>query len=66
MAATHLNTTGFQRTQGLDRMRNTVAISTKVNKIISAEAGYLNQYSFVRSGDDTIDHILTLSLGARF
>lgn len=62
----NLNTTNFQRTEGVDRMRNMVAVSTKLNKTLSAEVGYLNQYGFVRAGDDTIDHIATLSLGAKF
>jgi hypothetical protein len=44
----NLNTTGFQRVEGADRMRNMVAITTKLNKTIGLEAGYLNQYFFVR------------------
>lgn len=62
----NLNTTGFQRTEGADRMRNMVAITTKLNKTLGLEAGYLNQYFFVRNGEDNSDHIATLALNARF
>jgi hypothetical protein len=62
----NLNTTTFQRTSGADRMRNLVAVTTKLNKTISLEGGYLNQYGFVRDGDDTIDHIAHLAVSTSF
>jgi hypothetical protein len=62
----NLNTTGFQRTKGADRMRNLAAVTTKLNKTISVEGGYLNQYAFVRDGDDTIDHVAHLALSTSF
>ena len=62
----NLNTTGFQRTSGVDRMRNLAAVTTKLNTTLSIEAGYLNQYGFVRDGDDTIDHIAHLALSTSF
>jgi hypothetical protein len=58
----NLNTTGFQRTQGFDRMRNLIGINTSLAKSVSLEAGYLNQYGFVRDGDDTIDHVASVAL----
>jgi hypothetical protein len=58
----NLKNTSFQRTEGLDRMRNLVAISTPLAKKVSIEAGYLNQYGFVRDGDDTVDHAASVSL----
>ncbi|HXG98798.1 MAG TPA: DUF2490 domain-containing protein [Sphingomicrobium sp.] len=58
----NLNTTGFQRTEGFDRMRNLIAVNTSLAKSLSVEAGYLNQYGFVRDGDDTIDHVASLAL----
>ena len=58
----NLNTTTFQRTEGLDRMRNLIAISTPLNKTITMEAGYLNQHGFVRNGEDTSDHVASVSL----
>ena len=44
----NLNTTSFQRTDGLDRTRSFIGISTPVAKAINAEVGYLNQHVFVR------------------
>ncbi len=58
----NLNTTRFQRTEGFDRMRNSIGINTALAKRLSLEAGYLNQYGFVRDRDDTIDHAATVSL----
>ena len=52
----NLNTTPFQRQDGFDRMRNLVSISTPLTKSLNGEAGYMNQYGFVRGGDDTVDH----------
>lgn len=59
----NLKTTSFQRTEGFDRMRNAVSLNTKLSPKLSLEAGYLNQYGFVRNGDDTIDHVATVNLG---
>lgn len=58
----NLKNTSFQRTEGIDRMRNLAAISTPLSKRLSVEAGYLNQYGFVRGGDDTVDHTASVSL----
>ena len=58
----NLKNTSFQQAEGVDRMRNLIAISTPLSKSLSIEAGYLNQYGFVRDGDDTIDHTATISL----
>jgi len=62
----NLNTTTFQRTEGYDRMRNLVGISTPLAKNINAEIGYLNQHGFVRNGEDTSDHAASLSLSFSF
>ena len=59
----NLKNTSFQRTDGFDRMRNLVAVSTPISKKLSLEAGYLNQYGFIRDGDDLIDHAASFSLG---
>jgi hypothetical protein len=59
----NLKTTSFQRTEGFDRMRNAVSLSRKLSPKLSLEAGYLNQYGFVRNGDDTMDHVATVNLG---
>jgi len=62
----NLNTTGFQATEGLDRVRNLIAISTRLSKNVSIEAGYLNQHGFVRNGPDTSDHVANLALSTNF
>src|SRR3982751_2690915 len=53
----NLGTTPFQRKSGLDRVRNLVTISTPLTKSLNSEVGYMNQYGFVRGGDDTVDHV---------
>jgi hypothetical protein len=58
----NLNTTAFQAQDGLDRMRNLIAISTPLSKKLTAEIGYLNQHGFVRGGPDTSDHVASVSL----
>ena len=62
----NLNTRAFQQQDGLDRMRNLIAINTPLLKNFTAEVGYLNQYGFVRGGEDTSDHVASLSLIASF
>lgn len=52
----NLNRTAFQRANGLDRVRNLISISTPLGKTLTGEAGYMNQYGFVRHGEDTSDH----------
>src|SRR5215213_941705 len=53
----NLNRTGFQRTGGLDRVRNLITISTPRSKSLTGEVGYLNQHGFVPGGEDTSDHV---------
>ena len=62
----NLNTTAFQSQGGLERMRNLFAINTPLVKNVTAEVGYLNQYGFVPGGEDTSDHIASLSINASF
>ena len=62
----NLNSTSFQRQDGLDRVRNLIAINTPLLKNVTMEAGYLNQYGFVRGGDDSVDHVASLSVSASF
>jgi hypothetical protein len=61
----NLNTTSFQRTSGIERMRNLVSVSTPLSKALTGEAGYMNQHGFVRGGKDSSDNIayFALSLG---
>ena len=58
----NLNTTPFQKQGGLDRMRSFIGINTPITKAVSAEFGYLNQHGFVRGGEDTSDHVASVSL----
>jgi hypothetical protein len=62
----NLNTTSFQKKDGLDRVRNLVTISAPLSKQLNIEGGYMNQHGFVSGGPDTSDNIayfgLSLSL----
>jgi hypothetical protein len=58
----NLNTTAFQRADGLDRVRSLLAIATPLGKNLTAEIGYLNQHGFVRHGPDTDDHVASISM----
>jgi hypothetical protein len=58
----NLNRTPFQRSTGLDKVRNLVSLSAPLSKTLSAEAGYMNQHGFVRGGPDTSDNIAYLAL----
>jgi hypothetical protein len=62
----NLNTTAFQRQDGLDRMRNQVSVNTPLLKNVSLEVGYLNQHGFVRGGEDTSDHVASAAISASF
>ena len=62
----NLNTTAFQRQDGLDRMRNMVGVNTPLLNNVSLEVGYLNQHGFVRNGEDTSDHVASAAISASF
>lgn len=62
----NLNNTSFQSVDGFDRMRNAVSMSMPLSKVLKAEVGYLNQYRFVRSAPDTMDHALTTAISFSF
>lgn len=61
-----LGRTGFQKVDGLERVRTQLSVSTPLSKRIAIEAGYLNQHSFVRRGADTDDHVAVVALTANF
>jgi hypothetical protein len=61
-----LNATPFQRREGEERMRNLVAISTKLDRHTTAEFGYLNQQSFVDAGEAEDDHVASVALAFAF
>ncbi len=52
-----LNTTSFQKTTGLGRVRNLISVTTPLVKRLTGEAGYMNQHTFVQNGEDTSDNI---------
>ena len=58
----NLNRTSFQRSTGLDRVRNLVSVSTPLTKRLTGEAGYMNQHGFVRHGADSSDNIAYFAL----
>jgi hypothetical protein len=58
----NLQNTSFQRAEGIDRMRNLIALSTPLSKRLGLEVGYLNQHGFVRNGEDTVDHSASIAL----
>ena len=62
----NLGTTTFQRVSGLDRVRNSVAVTVPLSKKINFDFGYLNQTTFVRNAENTSDHVFTLGLAATF
>ena len=59
----NLNRTSFQSDGGYTRMRNLIAVSTPIARNVVGELGYLNQYSFVRGGEDSMDHVAMFSVG---
>jgi len=59
-----VNTTSFQRQGGVERMRNFIGVNVPLAKKLALEAGYMNQYFFIRTGDDESDHIASLTLTA--
>lgn len=62
----NLNNTVFQTTDGLDRVRNAIALSAPLGKKVTIEAGYLNQHTFRPNATDNSDHVFTVGLSASF
>lgn len=59
-----LNDTDWGERSGYDRMRNMIGLNWKASKLLSIEAGYLNQYRFGHDRRrDVMDHALSVSLG---
>ena len=62
-----LNDTDWGEEAGYDRMRNMVGVNWKASKLLSIEAGYLNQYRFGSGGDrDVMDHALAMGISVSF
>ena len=62
----NLNTTSFQTTEGLDRVRNSVTFSVPLNKKFGIELGYMNQHAFVPNAPDRVDHVIMTGFSASF
>lgn len=62
----NFNKTSFQKQTGWDRTRSFIGINTPLVPKVSIEAGYLLQHGYVRGGEDTNDHVLSVSLSAKF
>lgn len=61
-----LNKSTFQTVGGEERMRNLIAVSTPLDKRTTAEFGYLNQQTFVPTGEAEDDHVLHIQLAYKF
>jgi hypothetical protein len=62
----NLNTAAFQKVSGYDRMRNAISIGVPLAKGVSADVGYLNQYTFVRRAPNTSNNALTTGVTFSF
>ncbi|MBO9576025.1 MAG: DUF2490 domain-containing protein [Sphingobium sp.] len=62
----NLNKTPGQTVSGYDRMRNNITVKFPISKVVSIEAGYLNQYQFTRNAPNKMDHVATATLGVAF
>lgn len=61
-----LNTTGFQKISGLERMRNSLILDVPLNKHFGLGFGYVEQHGFVPGADDTDDHVASVLVNASF
>jgi hypothetical protein len=58
-----LNSTSWGQRSGYERMRNIVGVVLKLNRQVSADIGYLNQYRLGRAGDRAqMDHAVNIQL----
>ena len=60
-----LNTTSWDRHEGVDQVRTFVGVSLPVKNGITVEPGYLNQTIF-RIGPERVNHIFAANIFARF
>lgn len=57
--------TSWGQTSGIDRWRNSVGLAIPLNKAITVEPAYINQW-VPRPGQDRVHHIANLSMSAKF
>ena len=60
-----LDDTSWGQNSGLDRWRNSVGLAVPLNRAITLEPGYINQW-VSRPGEDRVHHIANLAMSARF
>lgn len=60
-----LNDTSWGQNSGLDRWRNSAGLSVPLNKSITIDPGYINQW-VVRPGQDRVQHIGNVTIAAKF
>ncbi|QIG79267.1 DUF2490 domain-containing protein [Stakelama tenebrarum] len=61
-----LNDTDGGQNAGYRRMRNFAGVDVPIAGSVRAEIGYLNQYDLRDRARDTMDHILSIGVGAKF
>lgn len=60
------NSTPFGQAAGFDQVRNFVGVNVPVAPKLTADIGYMNRYVRRRGAEDRMDHILPVTLVARF
>lgn len=60
-----LDDTSWGQNSGVDRWRNSIGVAVPLNKAITIEPGYINQW-VVRRGRDRVHHIGNITLAAKF
>ncbi len=62
-----VNDTDWGQASGYARMRNAIGVKTPLNKVVSVELGYLNQYDFgLHGARDKMAHAATVALSLGF
>lgn len=60
-----LDDTSWGQNSGLDRWRNSIGLAIPLNKTITLEPGYINQW-VIRPGRDRVHHIGNITITAKF
>lgn len=60
------NSTPFGQAAGFDQVRNFVGLNVPLAPKVTADIGYMNRYIRRRGAEDRMDHILPVTLVARF
>lgn len=60
------NSTPFGQAAGFDQVRNFVGVNVPLAPKLTADIGYMNRYIRRRAAEDRMDHIVPVTLVARF